>query len=58
MTFRGLRARGVKSLLGWPYFLVDETDEGYVRPNNVASGGQSSAETRYIRALLRIADTG
>ncbi|HET9393621.1 MAG TPA: hypothetical protein VFO29_08925 [Candidatus Rubrimentiphilum sp.] len=50
-----LRTRGVKPLLGWPYFLVDEADEGYMSPNNVESGGQSSAETRYIRALV---DTG
>lgn len=47
-----LRTRGVKPLLGWPYFLVDEADDGFVRPNNVASGGQSSAETRYIRAIV------
>ncbi len=47
-----LRTRGVKPLLGWPYFLVDEADDGFLRPNNVASGGQSSAETRYIRALV------
>ena len=47
-----LRKRGVTRLLGWPYFLVDEADDGFVRPNNVASGGQSSAETRYIRALI------
>jgi hypothetical protein len=47
-----LRTGGVKPLLGWPYFLVDEVDEGFIRPNNVASGGQSSAETRYIRAIV------
>src|SRR5215472_4846811 len=47
-----LRTRGVKALLGWPYFLVDEADDGFIRPNNVESGGQSSAETRYIRALV------
>ncbi len=47
-----LRTRGVKPLLGWPYFLVDEADDGFMRPNNVASGGQSSAETRYIRAMV------
>jgi len=49
---RSLRARGVKPLLGWPYFLIDEADEGFIRPNNVASRGQSSCETRYIRALV------
>lgn len=47
-----LRARGVKPLLGWPYFLVDEVDDGFITPNNVASRGQSSVETRYIRALV------
>jgi len=47
-----LRMRGVKSVLGWPYFLVDEADDGFIRPNNVESEGQSSAETRYIRALV------
>jgi hypothetical protein len=46
-----LRERGATPLLGWPYFLVDEADDGFLRPNNVASGGQSSSETRYIRAL-------
>lgn len=47
-----LRMRGVKSVLGWPYFLVDEADDGFIRPNNVESKGQSSAETRYIRGLI------
>jgi hypothetical protein len=49
---QALRSRGVTPLLGWPYFLVDEADDGFMRPNNVASGGQSSSETRYIRALV------
>jgi hypothetical protein len=48
---RKLRDRGVKPILGWPYFLVDEVDDGFITPNNVASGGQSQAETRYIRAI-------
>jgi len=47
-----LRTRGAKPLLGWPYFLVDEADDGFITPNNVDSKGQSSAETRYIRALV------
>lgn len=47
-----LRMRGVKSVLGWPYFLVDEADDGFIRPNKLESKGQSSAETRYIRALI------
>ncbi|HEX4575579.1 MAG TPA: hypothetical protein VH158_10635 [Gemmatimonadales bacterium] len=47
-----LRTRAVKPLLGWPYFLVDEAHDGFVKPNNGESGGQSSAETRYIRAIV------
>jgi len=47
-----LRRRAVGPLLGWPYFLVDEADDGFVKPNNHESGGQSSCETRYIRALV------
>src|ERR1051325_5014040 len=47
-----VRKRGVGPLLGWPYFLVDEADDGFVKPNNQESGGQSSCETRYIRALV------
>jgi hypothetical protein len=49
---RQMRARGARSILGWPYFLVDEVDDGFIRPNNVATGGQAGAETRYIRATL------
>jgi hypothetical protein len=52
-----LRTRGVKPLLGWPYFLVDEADDGFIRPNNVESKGQSSSETRYIRTLVDSAHT-
>jgi hypothetical protein len=47
-----LRARGVKPLLAWPYFLIDEADDGYLSPNNVESRGQASAETRYLHALI------
>jgi hypothetical protein len=47
-----LRTRGVKQMLGWPYFLIDEADDGFISPNNVESRGQSSAETRYIRAIV------
>jgi hypothetical protein len=49
---QALRKRAVSPLLGWPYFLVDEADDGFVKPNNHESGGQSSCETRYIRALV------
>ena len=31
---------------------MDEADDGFVKPNNHDSGGQSSCETRYIRALV------
>lgn len=47
-----LRERGVSPLLGWPYFIVDEVDDGFITPNNVASGGQAQAETRYLRAII------
>jgi len=49
---RQLRQRGVRPVYGWPYFLVDEVDDGFITPNNVASGGQSQAETRYLRAII------
>jgi hypothetical protein len=47
-----LRAKQVKPVLGWPYFLVDEVDDGFITPNNVVTGGQSQGETRYIRAIV------
>ena len=47
-----LRDRGVKPIYGWPYFLVDEVDDGFITPNNVATRGQSQAESRYIRAIV------
>ncbi len=50
-----LRARRVTPVAGWPYFLVDECDDGFITPNNVATQGQAGAETRYIR---RIIETG
>lgn len=48
-----LRKRGLAPILGWPYFLVDECDDGFVTPNNVATGGQSQSETRYIRDIIQ-----
>lgn len=50
-TVRALRQRKVAPVLGWPYFLIDEIDDGFITPNNVATGGQTQAETRYIRAI-------
>ncbi len=47
-----LRAQGVHPIYGWPYFLVDEVDDGFITPNNVVSKGQSQSETRYIRQIL------
>lgn len=47
-----LRRRGVRPIFGWPYFLADECDDGFIAPNNVATGGQAGAETRYIRAMV------
>ncbi|GDX40895.1 hypothetical protein LBMAG21_11870 [Armatimonadota bacterium] len=47
-----LRQQGVHPIYGWPYFLVDEVDDGFITPNNVVTKGQSQAETRYIRAIL------
>jgi hypothetical protein len=47
-----LRRKGVKPILGWPYFLVDEVDDGFITPNNVVTKGQAQAETRYIRAII------
>jgi hypothetical protein len=49
---RALRDRRVQPILGWPYFLVDECDDGFITPNNVATHGQSQSETRYIRAVI------
>ena len=43
-----LRRRGVKRLWGWPYFLVDQCDDGY----DSASGGLAQAETRYIKQTV------
>lgn len=43
-----LRARGVRHVWGWPYFLIDEIDDGY-------SGGtyrQAQAELRYLHAIV------
>jgi hypothetical protein len=47
-----LRRRRVKPIYGWPYFVVDECDDGFITPNNVVTRGQAGAETRYIRAIV------
>lgn len=41
-------SRGVKRLWGWPYFLVDECDDGY----SPGTAGLSQAETRYVKDLV------
>jgi hypothetical protein len=46
-----LRRRGVKRLWGWPYFLVDECDDGYAPAN----GGLAQSETRYIKRTVDVA---
>jgi hypothetical protein len=42
------RKRGVERLWGWPYFLVDECDDGY----SPGTAGLSLAETRYVKDLV------
>jgi hypothetical protein len=44
----GFKARGIERLWGWPYFLVDECDDGY-RPG---AAGIAQSETRYLKQLL------
>ncbi|MFM7322506.1 MAG: hypothetical protein ACKO5K_13420 [Armatimonadota bacterium] len=51
-TVARLKARKTSPILGWPYFLVDEIDDGFITPNNVASGGQTQFESRYLRAVV------
>src|SRR6184192_4644663 len=46
-----LRRREVGPLLGWPYFLVDEADDGFVKPNNHESGQPSSGPTSRLRSV-------
>lgn len=43
-----LRERGTKHIVGWPYFLIDECDDGY----SGGTWGQSQCETRYIHQLI------
>ena len=43
-----LEQRGVTRRWGWPYFLVDECDDGY-RPG---TAGQTQAETRFISKTI------
>jgi hypothetical protein len=43
-----LRRRGLRHLWGWPYFLVDECDDGY----RGETWGQAQSETRYLREVV------
>ncbi len=43
-----LRNRGVQHIVGWPYFLIDECDDGYTSE----TWGQSQSEVRYIHQLV------
>lgn len=43
-----LRRRGTQRLWGWPYFLIDECDDGYTGK----TWGQPQAETRYIHKIV------
>lgn len=43
-----LRERGAKDLWGWPYFLIDEIDDGY----SGATYRQTQAETRYLHSVV------
>jgi hypothetical protein len=45
---RRLQRCGVERLWGWPYFLVDECDDGY----DPTHSGLTQAETRYIKRTV------
>jgi hypothetical protein len=45
-----LRRRGVKRMWGWPYFLIDECDDGY----SGHTWGQTQAETRYLHRIVSV----
>jgi len=47
---RALRARRVPRIWAWPYFLLDEADDGDVGPDGRAAGIQ--IEARYIHRLV------
>jgi hypothetical protein len=47
---RTLRARGIERLWAWPYFLLDEVDDGYIG-SVWKTYGQAQAETRYLHRL-------
>jgi hypothetical protein len=46
-----LRTRGVKRVWAWPYFLLDEADDGDVGPDGRLLPG-TQVETRYIHQLV------
>jgi len=44
-----LKARGVRDIWGWPYFLLDECDDGY----SGRTWGHAQAETRYLHKVVQ-----
>jgi hypothetical protein len=48
---RELKRRGVRRIIGWPYFLLDEADDGDVGPEGQLVPGVQ-IETRYIHRLV------
>jgi len=48
---RALKARGTKRIWAWPYFLLDEADDGDVGPDGRIIPGVQ-IETRYIHRLV------
>ena len=44
-----LKARGVRDVWGWPYFLLDECDDGY----SGRTWGHAQAETRYLHQVVQ-----
>jgi hypothetical protein len=48
-----LKQHMVPRLWAWPYFLIDEVDDGYLGPDGFSSG-QTQGETRYIHKRNRI----
>ncbi|MHB1456987.1 MAG: hypothetical protein ACYC0V_08750 [Armatimonadota bacterium] len=47
-----LKQHNVPRLWAWPYFLIDEVDDGYLGPDGFSSG-QTQGETRYIHKMVK-----
>lgn len=50
-TVEHLRARGVKHVWAWPYFILEEADDGDTE--TARASGQMGSEARYIRQYIR-----